>query len=183
MDERMRRLARQASMGDPDAEKALEAMRERTGLCPLHGFPARDPAGWRHLGGEGCEVCEEDLYCGSGECGSETCHHCYPRYLDCEYGHPVCDYGDDQPVIDAPELEECPGCGEMVEDPDDCPYCDDDGRNDCWSCQGTGIGYPVDRSCSACGGSGIPRRSRYDDYVDPGDYYDRYYDDEPYDPY
>ena len=38
----------------------------------------------------------------------------------------------------------------------------------CYSCQGTGIGYPVDLACSVCGGSGEAQRE--DEDREPDDY-------------
>jgi hypothetical protein len=61
----------------------------------------------------------------------------------------------------------CERCGERFwyEPPteiDGCSYCEDcaDALDACQSCQGTGIGYPVDNDCSCCGGTGLRRRDR-----------------------
>ena len=44
------------------------------------------------------------------------------------------------------------------------------GEECCMSCQGTGIGYPVDRACSMCGGSGESQQEREQDEPDEPDY-------------
>jgi len=159
MDEEIRGLERLAAQGDPRAIANLEWLRQRAGLCPLHGLPAEDPAGW----GAGCPTCEEEIWCSTGNCGLKTCHRCNPEF-NCEYGHETCYELQDEMMHPEDEEEDY-----EEEEPDEYG---------CSSCQGTGIGYPVDRSCSSCGGSGIARRSR-DDY--DGDYGYEYEDDYPYD--
>lgn len=159
MDELLRELERLAAAGDLEAASLLRSHRIRLNLCPDHGLLAADPAGWGSI--LACPICEEELWCSTGTCFLSTCHHCYPQF-DCEYGHQSCYqmedatrnsfWGDpDIPPPTAPDWED-----------DDYPeyseYEDEDsGRYDCPSCQGTGIGYPVDSNCSWCGGSGISR--------------------------
>ena len=159
MDDRLQRLQRKAAGGDSAALQELAELRIRLGLCAIHGVAPKgydpitnkpDPAGW----GTGCPECEKLIWCGTKTCKLVSCHQCNPDF-DCEFGHQICIelyrnlsfIGVDEPPEPAEEDEE--------DDPDE-----DDGRWDCPDCQGTGIGYPVDRSCRVCGGSGIRRQSR-----------------------
>lgn len=51
------------------------------------------------------------------------------------------------------EINECESCGSEIEanvNGTMCAEC----QSHCHSCQGTGIGYPVDYNCSSCGGRG-----------------------------
>jgi len=132
VDEHIRRLERRAVQGDAQAVAQLEGLRQRAGLCPRHGIPAEDPAGW----GTGCLACEEELWCSPpGNCGLETCHRCHPHF-DCEYGHKTCyEMQEEMMHPDDPEEEDY-----YYEEPEE----EDEGPYDCGSCMGTGIGYPVD---------------------------------------
>jgi len=61
-------------------------------------------------------------------------------------------------------MDTCRVCGGIVEHyapPGLCAACAglDADDNECPDCRGTGIGWPVERACSVCGGSGVRRRA------------------------
>lgn len=145
MDEKLRHLIRRARQGDYHSQEILDRMP----ICQTHEIIASDPAGWGSP--RACPYCELDLWCGS-TCSKVSCHKCFPQF-DCEYGHESCYQMEDE-IRQSIESETVD-----YEDEEE-----DDGRYDCTSCRGTGIGMRPDSQCGWCGGSGIERGSGYYGY-------------------
>jgi hypothetical protein len=82
MDELLRQLERQASMGDLEAQHRLARRRMDLNLCHQCGLPLQQcPTASQEL--------HQNIWCLGADCNLPDCHRCNPS-LDCELKHPTC---------------------------------------------------------------------------------------------